>query len=174
LAAALICRAGFYRPSSQFLASNFSAPCLPCPQGHAKPASEWSTAECSPCAAGSVANGTANPDCTVCPVGTRQPLSGQAECAQCEPGTYRDRFATNARTCTACNASMFMPIGGADACILCPNNSETGEGWGKKRGRRVGEMEGRGERKERRRGGEDGRRPRRAQGGVGNGREFEG
>ena len=127
LAAALICRAGFYRPAEQFIISNFSSPCLPCAKGTAKSLNEWHSSGCIECQAGFYTNSTASPECRPCPVGSKQPLRGQASCTACEVGKYRDVFSLDARECIFCNASMYMPLRGAAACFRCPNNSATGE-----------------------------------------------
>jgi len=124
LSAALICRAGYYRPSSLF--GDFTAPCLPCAQGFAKSSAEWDSPDCTECLAGTYANSTANAECLDCPPGSKQPLRGQAGCISCEIGKFRSRFSVGGSECTFCNSSTYMPLNGASACFNCPNNSETG------------------------------------------------
>ena len=127
LSSALICRAGYYRPTAQFTISNFSSPCLPCPLGQAKSLGQWQVADCVECPAGFYANQTASAECLPCPDGSKQPRSGNAFCTQCEVGKFRTSTSSlDQRECIFCNSTQYMPLLGAQLCINCPNNSRTG------------------------------------------------
>ncbi|KAJ9466119.1 hypothetical protein DIPPA_26608 [Diplonema papillatum] len=80
---------------------------------------------CTPCAAGSFANVSAEA-CSPCPPGTYQPSTGQAGCIDCAAGSFAGVEGSTA--CEDCPTGTVSSRAGQPACEECPADTYVGAG----------------------------------------------